>query len=310
MNEQTQALDRPKIGALAPWFGGKRNLAAEIVAELGAHSAYWEPFCGSSAVLFAKPESAMETVNDLHGDLTNLLRVVASDACFGLYERLLRTGCAEVLFDEAKQRIAVAGPGDEPDADRAYWYFLVSWMGRNGTAGTRRINYQMAVRWTANGGHGPRRFASVVESLPWFHRRLRNVLVLRRDAFEVLAKIEDAPGTALYVDPPYLMETRGLGRRGGRDGGSAYKHDLSAGDHERLRDALSRFLKSRVVVSYYDSPKVRDLYGRWTVRQVYRMKNLHVQNRRGASKTLAPELLILNGPSLAAADMEESGLFA
>lgn len=306
----TQAVDRPKIGALAPWFGGKRNLAPLVIEELGRHRAYWEPFCGSCAVLFAKGESAMETVNDLHGDLTNLLRVVASDGCFGLYERLLRTACVEALFDEAKGRIAVAGPGDEPDPDRAYWYFLVSWMGRNGTAGTRRINYQMAVRWTANGGHGPRRFASVVESLPWFHRRLRNVLVLRRDAFDVLGKIEDAPGTAVYVDPPYLMESRGWGRRDGRDGGSAYEHDLSAGDHERLRDALRRFLKSRVVVSYYDSPEVRALYEGWTVRQVYRMKNLHVQNRRGSSKTVAPELLILNGPSFAAADMKESGLFA
>jgi hypothetical protein len=39
------------IKALAPWFGGKRNLAPLIVAELGEHRCYWEPFCGSMAGL-------------------------------------------------------------------------------------------------------------------------------------------------------------------------------------------------------------------------------------------------------------------
>lgn len=46
-----------KITALAPWYGSKRTLAPRIVEQLGEHRAYWEPFCGSCAVLFAKPVS-------------------------------------------------------------------------------------------------------------------------------------------------------------------------------------------------------------------------------------------------------------
>lgn len=57
-----------KIKALSPWFGSKRNLAPRIVEAVGKHSAYWEPFAGSIAVLLAKPVVTMETVNDLHGD--------------------------------------------------------------------------------------------------------------------------------------------------------------------------------------------------------------------------------------------------
>ncbi|KKK94504.1 hypothetical protein LCGC14_2682220 [marine sediment metagenome] len=49
--------DGPKIKAIAPWFGGKRNLAPKIVDALGDHRVYWEPFCGSMAVLMAKPPS-------------------------------------------------------------------------------------------------------------------------------------------------------------------------------------------------------------------------------------------------------------
>ena len=68
-----------KIKALAPWFGSKRNLAPEIVRELGKHRKYDEPFCGSAAVLLAKEPATCETVNDLHGDLINLARVVKDE---------------------------------------------------------------------------------------------------------------------------------------------------------------------------------------------------------------------------------------
>ncbi len=39
--------DPMPVRALAPWFGGKRTMAPAIVAELGPHTQYFEPFCGS-----------------------------------------------------------------------------------------------------------------------------------------------------------------------------------------------------------------------------------------------------------------------
>ena len=39
------------IRSIAPWYGAKRTIASWIVEELGSHGAYWEPFCGSMAVL-------------------------------------------------------------------------------------------------------------------------------------------------------------------------------------------------------------------------------------------------------------------
>ncbi len=47
-------MSEAKITAIAPWFGGKRTLAPRIIEALGKHTAYWEPFCGSMAVLLAK----------------------------------------------------------------------------------------------------------------------------------------------------------------------------------------------------------------------------------------------------------------
>ena len=57
-----------RINAIVPWFGSKRYLAPRIVEQLGPHRAYWEPFCGSLAVLLAKPVASQETVCDLHAE--------------------------------------------------------------------------------------------------------------------------------------------------------------------------------------------------------------------------------------------------
>ena len=288
-------MDKPRINAIAPWFGGKRTLAPTIIEELGPHRSYWEPACGSMAVLLAKERSSHETVNDLHGDLTNLARVVACDLAPALYDRLQRTLMCEQLIVEAKDRMAEPYQDHLAGAERAYWYFLISWAGRNGVSGTKRHNYQMAVRWTSGGGSGAVRFRSAVESLPAWHCRLQGVEILRRDMFQVIPRIDDQDGTVIYIDPPYF-------RSGARSGSQAYLYEFGAGDHESLAAALGRFERARVVVSYYDDPRLAELYPGWTKRTVYCNKNLHVQNRRGSTKTVAPEVLLINGPSYAAAD--------
>lgn len=298
-----------KLTAILPYFGGKRTMAPDIIAEFGPHRAYWEVPCGSMAVLLVKPKSPHETVVDLHGDVINLAMVLASDKAPALYDRLVRTLYAEAIFDAAQADFMAnnatppADPRQVTDAhvDRAYHYFIVSWMGRNGVAGTERINYQLAVRWTPGGGHGGARFSSAVESIPPWHDRLRQVVILQRNLFDVLEAIDDVQGTVIYCDPPYLMDTRGDG------GGARYEHDFSESssplfgdedDHSRLVRLLNRFKRARVVVSYYDHPRIRELYAGWTLREMTRQKNLHVQNRRGEGSCVAPEVLLLNGPSL------------
>lgn len=274
-----------KITALAPWFGGKRTLAPTIVAELGEHSAYWEPFCGSLAVLLDKPEASHETVNDLHGDLINLARVIADDELYGqLHDRAARVLCDERRRDES---IAALRNATDP-VDRAFHYFVIQWMGRNGFSGTVGCEKSsFAVRWTPNGGHGGQRFASAVNSIPAWHERLRRVMILQRDAFTLLEKIDDHPRVAIYCDPPYI------------DKAASYEHDFSADDHKRLAVALSRFKQARVVVSYYRHELLEGLYpsDQWTHRCCAMGKGLYNAGKRGTTGKEAPEVLLLNGPS-------------
>lgn len=295
------------IRALSPWFGGKRTLAPEIVDLLGKHTQYFEPFCGSMAVLFAKEPSQKETVNDLHGDLINLARVVQDqESAAQLYDRLQTVLFADGLLNDAVDYLksdlfAVptwTGMVYQQHVNRAYWYFLASWMMRNGVAGTQRLEYQIAVRWTKSGGSPTVRFRNAVDSLPAWHVRLKNVVILNRNAFEILDRFEDVTGTAIYADPPYLSDSRiGYGRHGG---GSKYLHEFDHGGglfedcHSKLAEILRGYRKARIVVSYYDCPRVRELYEGWTFHEHTRQKHLHAQNKRGSAHKDAPELLITN----------------
>lgn len=282
-----------KVKAIAPWFGGKRTIGARIVEEIGEHKAYWEPFCGSLAVLFQKTPVSSETVNDLNFDVTNLARVVASDLGPALFEKLSRTMFAEPLVVEAKERLRDGGLND---FDSAYWYFIECWAGRNGVAGTRQSNTAFCVRYTSNGGDPAVRFRSAVESIPAWAERLMGVMVITRDAFEVCERIEDKQGTVIYCDPPYLEK------------GARYRHDFEDADHGRLAEVLRRFQKTRVVVSYYDDPRLADLYPGWTKRSIEATKtmvNQGMRDKTGATK--APEILLINGPSYV--ERERGSLF-
>ncbi len=242
-----------KIKGLAPWFGSKRNLAPAIVDLIGKHNAYWEPFCGSMAVLLRKPPCGLETVNDLNGDLINLARVIQNkDLAFQLYDKLCRTLYCEQLFEESKQRwISNDGADNATDPDKAYDFFVASWMGINGVSGTMRCNYAFALRWCIGGGQGAIRWTNVVNSLPAWHKRLQNVVIVHKDALWLLENIADEKGTVIYIDPPYFTKS------------NKYIHDFEAADHIRLAELLGRFKKAKVIVSYYDHPKLQDLYPGW-----------------------------------------------
>ena len=62
-----------------PYFGGKRNAAQMVWDAFGDPANYVEPFCGSCAMLLARPAShirKVETVNDKDGMLVNVWRAI------------------------------------------------------------------------------------------------------------------------------------------------------------------------------------------------------------------------------------------
>lgn len=278
------------ITGLVPWFGAKRAMAARIVAEIGEHAVYWEPFCGSLAVLLSKPPARMETAIDMHGDLVNLALVLSGrDTAERLYAELRPMLPSNVLHEEAKRRLTdyCEDTTSYPNVARAADFFVASWLGRNGTIGTKMTNNNFCVRYTSNGGAPAKRWQAAVDAIPDWHDRLRNVVILRTDAIKALDRIEDKAGTAIYCDPPYLAK------------GATYEHDFAAADHDRLAASLQRFNLTRVVVSYYEHPRLAELYPGWRKVEVPVTKVMVNQGARatGDEPVKAPEVLLVNQPA-------------
>lgn len=265
---------------LVPWFGGKAALSKWIVTEFGPHSSYFEPFTGGCAILFRKLIAPHETINDLHEDVTNLARVIADTADHQKLVRSLayRINC-EALQREARDRLRkpfVAG------VDRAADFLYASWLAMNGYIGTQQhLGY--AAQYKRASSSKSHKLQAAIESIRWWHDRMKHVAVLNRDGFELLAKVPDDSKTVVYCDPPYVVKS-------GR-----YRIDFAVGDHERLAQALARFRKTRVVVSYYDHPLLDQLYAGWHKRILNEWKT---RSHNGVRKPKPSEILLINGPSL------------
>ncbi len=59
---------------LTNYPGQKWGIADKIISYFPKHQAYFEPFFGAGSVFFSKPRVRMEVINDLDGDVVNLLR--------------------------------------------------------------------------------------------------------------------------------------------------------------------------------------------------------------------------------------------
>ena len=58
------------------WVGGKSRLRKQIISLLPQHTCYVELFSGAAWVLFGKPPSDVEVLNDIDQELVTFFRVV------------------------------------------------------------------------------------------------------------------------------------------------------------------------------------------------------------------------------------------
>lgn len=241
-------MTRPPI----PYFGGKITLAPKIVRLLPRHGHYVEPFCGSLAVLLAKPPSSMETVNDLDGDLMTFWRILRDQP-----SELARV-CALTPHSRAEHQAAY----DRTDCDdlervRRLWITLTQ--GRGGTL--RRSGWRHYVQPTGATGM-PAYLTSYIDRMSAASERLQAVSLECRPALEVIDTYGREADVLLYVDPPYLGSSRSFAGDP-RSGTSRYMNEmLGEDDHRELAAALAGCHAS-VVLSGYPSALYDELYHDW-----------------------------------------------
>jgi DNA adenine methylase len=237
------------------YFGSKGRLAPWIASLLPAHRTYVEPFAGSAAVLFAKPPSPTEILNDADGDLVGLFRVLR-DRGSELARSLHHTPYARAEL--AAATLDTSGL-DELERARRVFVRLNMTVGK-----TLRRSSGFAAAYNTNGADHAHKFAALVDQLEAAAERLRRVILEDRPAVEVIAKY-GAANAAIYCDPPYLDSTRSaLAKRRGADYHIEY---ATQADHRELAAALHA-TPAAVLISGYPSPLYEQLYdarGWWRV---------------------------------------------
>jgi DNA adenine methylase len=224
------------------WHGGKCYLAPWIISLMPKHTHYVEPYFGGGSVLLQKdPLDVSEVVNDINGPLMDFWRTLQNKAPFEAFQRRIEaTPFSEAEWEEA-------GMFDAPLNDTtelAVRFFIrcrqslagrmKSFTGITKTRVRRRMNNEVSAWLTA------------IEGLPAVHERLKRVLILNRDALDVI-RTQDGPETLFYLDPPYLKETR--------TAPNVYAHEMTYAQHRELLEVL-KGIKGRFLLSGYDN----DLY--------------------------------------------------
>lgn len=235
-----------KLKAPFPYFGGKSRIAAEVWRRFGDVKTYVEPFCGSCAVLLARPGGAFgrEIVNDYDGHIANVWRALQADPegvakycdwpCNHI-DLMARRAKLNADYDDLRQRLI-----DDPewfDVKMAGYYVWCAsvWIGSGLTRKTARPNltdnkgvmsareYQVP-RLTHNEGIGAR---GVFDWMCALQVRLHGVRVVCGDWTQVLGgNWRTANGAcAVFLDPPYSA---------GRDMG-LYHHDSDSIAHRVRR---------------------------------------------------------------------------
>src|SRR5579872_1356869 len=57
------------------YVGGKYRMAKTLISHLPEHTTYVELLAGGAQLLFQKPRSKVEVINDTYGELVNFYRV-------------------------------------------------------------------------------------------------------------------------------------------------------------------------------------------------------------------------------------------
>jgi DNA adenine methylase len=249
---------------LINWIGGKRLLRSRISGLIPVNIAtYIEPFGGGAWVLFYKDKWAdLEIYNDLNDKLVNLFRCVKyhSDELVKEFRWMI---ASRKMFKETLESNTYT---DIQKAAKFLYLVSRSFGGAQRHFGTGK-----------RAGGAMKSHQNIMARIMAICLRLDRVVIENLD-FEELITRYDYEDAFFYCDPPY---TSGVGYE------VTSTKDF---EHERLRDCLKN-IKGRFLLSYDDSPKVRELYKDFEMIEVSRQKGINNKCPNGKEYK---ELLIAN----------------
>jgi len=232
------------------WYGGKYSHLDWLLPLLPAAHHYCEPFGGSAAVLLNRVPAAVETYNDLDGEVVNFFRVLRSKKA-QLIEAIGLTPFSREEFAIACERPM----RPVSNLERARRFFIRARQVRTGLAQTASIGRWANCKNTSRSGMSGvvSRWLGSVQQLPGIAERLLRVQIENRPALEII-ELYDSKETLFYCDPPYPHESRGDDK--------AYGFEMSDAQHVAFADRLRRTY-GKAAVSGYRCALYDRLFAKW-----------------------------------------------
>lgn len=226
------------IRPVAPWLGGKRNLAKLICQRIEAipHVTYAEPFVGMGGIFLRRASRPRaEVINDRGRDVANLFRILQRH-----YPQFLDTLRFQLTTRAEFERLAATDPDTLTDLERAGRFLYLQRTAFGGKVSGRNFGVD-------RGRPGRFNLTTLEPMLEELHARLAGVTVECLDWSDFLRRY-DREDTLFYVDPPYW----------GCEGD--YGRALFGRDHfERMAHQLAG-LQGRWLLSINDVPEIRDMF--------------------------------------------------
>ncbi len=257
----------PRALPVAPWLGGKRNLAKRICSLLDATpcTTYVEPFVGMGGIFLRRStRPRAEVINDRGREVSNLFRILQRH-----YPQFLDVLRFQLTVRAEFDRLVATDPDTLTDLERAARFLYLQRTAFGGKVSGRNFGVSK---------DRPGRFnlTTLEPMLEDLHSRLAGVVIECLDWQECLARY-DGPGTLFYLDPPYWgCET---------DYGKAI---FDRSDFARIAQQLGA-CQGRFVMSINDVPEIRQIFGAFAIEEV--ATTYTIAAKAGAGKPVG-ELLI------------------
>lgn len=203
-----------------------------------------EPFFGSGAVLFNKPRSNIETVNDLDGSVVNLFECIKEDP-----EKLARYIYYTPYAREVYEKVFRERSQDK--FERATNFYIQLNMGHGFRTNGEKVGWKNDVQGRER-SYASQDWCNLPEKIMQAAERLRGVQIDNRPAIELIPRF-NFENVLIYCDPPYMMETRH---------GKQYRCEMTNREHEELLAILIEH-KGKVLISGYDTELYNSMLVGW-----------------------------------------------
>lgn len=248
------------------YHGGKYFLRKHIRPLIPSHDLYIEPCLGGGQIFFDKKPAPKEIINDINGDLMNMWKHIQCRPT-SLYFCIT---AHRYHIDSFNWAITNSPSNNIERAAQTFIKYRQSLGGRGETfahCSKNRLRRGIPDNESA--------YYTAIDLLPKNAKRLYGVKILSMDLIDAIRPHLQNPRAFVYIDPPYLAETR--------ISPNIYKYEMDDAKHQELCRLING-ATAQILVSGYDSLLYNTILDKWNRKEIL-IKNHSGSGKKKKSKT-------------------------